>query len=115
MSLRQYERLSVNIAATIHSRNGAITARLENLSITGARLKCFGQPIALGESVNLSVLGELHRSIVVWTGTLAFGVNFATPLVKGQLYELLARNPELLLPRIAPGYPLQSRPDGKMI
>jgi hypothetical protein len=115
MSLRQYDRLSVNIAATVHCRSGALSARLENISITGARLRCFGQPLQIGDSVNLSVLGELHRSIVVWIGTLAFGVNFASPLTKGPLFDLLARNPELLREKIAPGYPLQPRPDRKMI
>lgn len=115
MSLRQYERLAVNIPATVHSRNGAMSARLENLSITGARLSCFGQPLEMGESVDLSVLGEFRRAIVVWIGTIAFGVNFAAPLAKGPLYDLLARNPELLREKVATAYPLQPRPDGKMI
>lgn len=115
MSLRQYERLAVNIAATIYNKGTGISARLENISITGARLSCFTHRLEIGDTVNLAVLGELYKSSVVWIGTLAFGVNFASPLVKGPLHELLARDPRLLREKITPGYPLEARPDRKMI
>ncbi len=115
MSFRQYERLDVRLDATIYSRDVAMSGSVENLSITGARLRCFTNPLRPGDVIEISALGHIQRSTVVWTATLHIGVHFLTPLVGGPLYALLARDPALLKRNILVGQPLESRPNRKMI
>ncbi len=115
MSMRQYERLDVRLDATIRSRDAAISGTIENISITGARLRCFTGTLRPGDDVTICALGDVQRSTVAWTATLSAGVNFMTPLVRGPLHALLARDAALLRPAIAPGQPLEARPDRKMI
>lgn len=115
MSLRRYERLDVQLDATIYSREATMSATIENISITGARLRCFSNLLRPGDVIDVSTSGESQRSTVVWTATLHVGVDFVKPLVRGPLYALLAQHPDLLGRNNLPGPSLESPPDRKMV
>lgn len=115
MDLRRYERLDVQLDVTLYSRNSTMSGTMENISITGARLRCFSSVLRPGDGIDLAVSGVTQRSTVVWTGTLHVGVDFLKPLVGGPLYDLLATHPDLLDLNILRGPVFEPHPNRKLI
>ena len=115
MDLRRYRRLDTQLDVTIYSRESTMSATIENISITGASLRCFSNVLHPGDMIDISVSGVSQRSTIVWAGTLHVGVDFLKPLVRGPLYDLLAQHPYLLERNNLRGPSLERLPSQKTI
>ena len=85
--LRANKRFRLFRPTQMYVSRDIVPVDLLDLSVSGALVNS-AQPPAVGTRVRLTILGKPRLALVVRRDGRQFGVEFATPLVEGDVFEL---------------------------
>lgn len=98
---RDEERFAVGAVIEAQGRPGRFLLQVDDLSLTGARIRCPSHRIEAGEWLQLDLALAPQRACVVWINGIMAGCEFAEPLqpvVLRIILKALTPKPEELGP-----------------
>jgi hypothetical protein len=95
---REPKRSRVFLSAQVDSGSGAVSARIRDISTTGALLESDFAPKG-GDTLDLTCGSTALKGRVAWADRGWFGVEFFTPLVMGDLVDAAGTKLAVSAPR----------------